>query len=55
MPTARTAWHAEGPFDRIVVVGRVRGAAARFVDQISSGGVLIAPIGPAEGEQAGRS
>lgn len=41
----------EGPFDRIVSWAAFEGLPRAFVDQISSGGVLIAPIGPAEGEQ----
>lgn len=42
----------EGPFDRIVVWAAFDSLPRSFVDQISSGGVLIAPVGPAEGEQA---
>jgi protein-L-isoaspartate(D-aspartate) O-methyltransferase len=42
---------SEGPFDRIVVWAAFDSLPRSFVDQISSGGVLIAPIGPAEGEQ----
>ncbi len=43
--------HNEGPFDRIVVWAAFDSLPRAFVDQISSGGVLIAPIGPADGEQ----
>ncbi len=42
---------SEGPFDRIVAWAAFDSLPRTFVDQISSGGVLIAPIGPAEGEQ----
>ncbi|MGB6118123.1 MAG: protein-L-isoaspartate(D-aspartate) O-methyltransferase, partial [Mesorhizobium sp.] len=42
---------AEGPFDRIVVWAAFDGMPRAFVDQLSSGGTLIAPIGPAEGQQ----
>lgn len=41
----------EGPFDRIVVWASFDSLPRAFVDQLSSGGVMIAPIGPAEGEQ----
>lgn len=41
----------EGPFDRIVAWTAFEGLPRPFVDQLSSGGTMIAPIGPAEGEQ----
>ena len=41
----------EGPFDRIVVWAAFDTLPRTFVDQLSSGGVMIAPIGPDEGEQ----
>lgn len=41
----------EGPFDRIVVWAAFDNLPRPFVDQLSSGGVMIAPIGPAEGVQ----
>lgn len=41
----------EGPFDRIVVWAAFEGLPRSFVDQLSSGGAMIAPIGPPEGEQ----
>ncbi|MDW6023959.1 protein-L-isoaspartate(D-aspartate) O-methyltransferase [Mesorhizobium sp. BAC0120] len=41
----------EGPFDRIVAWTAFDGLPRPFVDQLSSGGTMIAPIGPAEGEQ----
>ena len=42
---------AEGPFDRIIVWAAYESLPRNFVDQLSSGGIMIAPIGPAEGEQ----
>jgi protein-L-isoaspartate(D-aspartate) O-methyltransferase len=41
----------EGPFDRIVAWTAFDGLPRPFVDQLSSGGIMIAPIGPADGEQ----
>lgn len=41
----------EGPFDRIVVWTAFDSLPRPFVDQLSSGGVMIAPIGPGEGVQ----
>lgn len=41
----------EGPFDRIVVWAAFDSYPRMFVDQLSSGGIMIAPIGPEEGEQ----
>lgn len=41
----------EGPFDRIVAWAAFDGLPRAFVDQLSSGGIMIAPIGPEEGEQ----
>ncbi|MEO9337049.1 protein-L-isoaspartate(D-aspartate) O-methyltransferase [Mesorhizobium sp. SB112] len=43
---------SEGPFDRIVVWASFDSLPRGFVDQLSSGGVMVAPIGPDEGEQA---
>ncbi len=43
---------AEGPFDRIVVWGAYEGLPRHLVDQLSTGGIAVAAIGPAEGEQA---
>jgi protein-L-isoaspartate(D-aspartate) O-methyltransferase len=42
---------AEGPFDRIVVWAAFDTLPRTFVDQLSTGGVFIAPIGLAEEEQ----
>ncbi len=43
---------ADGPFDRIVAWAAFDGLPRSFVDQLASGGTMIAPIGPAEGAQA---
>jgi protein-L-isoaspartate(D-aspartate) O-methyltransferase len=42
---------AEGPFDRIVVWAAYESLPRGFVDQLSTGGIMIAPIGPMEGVQ----
>ena len=49
--TASGGLPAEGPFDRIVVWAAFESLPRHFVDQLSSGGIMIAPIGPAEDEQ----
>jgi protein-L-isoaspartate(D-aspartate) O-methyltransferase len=41
----------DGPFDRIVVWTAFDAMPRYLLDQLSSGGVVIAPIGPEEGEQ----
>lgn len=41
----------EGPFDRILVWAAFESLPRPFVDQLSSGGIMVAPIGPAEGVQ----
>ena len=41
----------EGPFDRIVAWTAFDSLPRPFIDQLSSGGIMIAPIGPADGEQ----
>jgi protein-L-isoaspartate(D-aspartate) O-methyltransferase len=38
----------EGPFDRIVVWAAFDSLPRAFVDQLSTNGIMIAPIGPAE-------
>lgn len=42
---------AEGPFDRIVIWAAYESLPRGFVEQLSSGGVMIAPIGPADSIQ----
>lgn len=42
---------SEGPFDRIVAWAAFETLPRKFVDMLATGGVMIAPIGPAEGEQ----
>ena len=41
----------EGPFDRIVAWAAFDSLPRFLLDQLSSGGIVIAPIGPGEGEQ----
>ncbi|MFD9897516.1 protein-L-isoaspartate(D-aspartate) O-methyltransferase [Mesorhizobium sp. UC22_110] len=41
----------EGPFDRIIVWAAFDSLPRFLLDQLSSGGTVIAPIGPEEGEQ----
>lgn len=41
----------DGPFDRILVWGSFDALPRAFVDQVATGGVIIAPIGPSEGSQ----
>jgi protein-L-isoaspartate(D-aspartate) O-methyltransferase len=41
----------EGPFDRIVVWAAFDNLPRAFVDQLSTNGIMIAPIGPAEDTQ----
>jgi protein-L-isoaspartate(D-aspartate) O-methyltransferase len=42
---------AEGPFDRIIAWAAFESLPRAFVDQLSSGGIMVAPIGPADGPQ----
>jgi protein-L-isoaspartate(D-aspartate) O-methyltransferase len=41
----------EGPFDRIVSWASFAEMPRHFADQLSAGGVMVAPVGPPEGEQ----
>ncbi|RRI02351.1 protein-L-isoaspartate(D-aspartate) O-methyltransferase [Mesorhizobium tamadayense] len=41
----------EGPFDRIIAWAAFDSLPRFLLDQLSSGGIVIAPIGPEEGEQ----
>ncbi|TIT27962.1 MAG: protein-L-isoaspartate O-methyltransferase, partial [Mesorhizobium sp.] len=41
----------EAPFDRIVAWAAFDSLPRFLLDQLSSGGIVIAPIGPEEGEQ----
>lgn len=43
---------AEGPYDRIVTWAAYETLPRPFVDQLSSGGIMIAAIGPGDGVQA---
>ena len=40
-----------GPFDRIVVWAAFDSLPRAFVDQLAIGGIMVAPIGPAEAQQ----
>lgn len=42
----------EGPFDRIVSWAAFESMPRSYVDQLASNGVMIAPIGPGDGEQS---
>lgn len=42
---------SDGPFDRIVVWTAFESLPRIFVDQLATNGVMIAPIGPGDGEQ----
>lgn len=42
---------AEGPFDRIIAWAAYEELPRGFVDQLSTGGVMVAAIGPTEGVQ----
>jgi protein-L-isoaspartate(D-aspartate) O-methyltransferase len=42
---------SEGPFDRIVVWAAFDSYPRSFVEMLSTGGVMIAPVGPGDGEQ----
>lgn len=41
----------EGPFDRIIVWAAFEELPRKFVDQLTSGGIMVAPIGPGDGVQ----
>lgn len=43
--------HSDGPFDRIVVWAAFESLPRMFVDQLATGGVMVAPIGEGEGVQ----
>lgn len=43
---------ADGPFDRIIIWAAYESLPRALVDQLSTGGIMIAPIGGAEEEQA---
>lgn len=44
-------WKLQAPFDRIVVTAACAAPPARLLAQLGDGGLLIAPVGPAEGPQ----
>ena len=41
----------DGPFDRIIVWSAFDSLPRHFVEQLASGGVMVAPIGPSDGVQ----
>jgi protein-L-isoaspartate(D-aspartate) O-methyltransferase len=43
---------AEGPFDRIIAWAAYEALPRGFADQLSTAGIMVAAIGPAEGTQA---
>jgi protein-L-isoaspartate(D-aspartate) O-methyltransferase len=47
----RNGYAEMGPFDRIVVHGSFETVPRSLLDQLASHGILMAAIGPAEGEQ----
>lgn len=42
---------SEGPFDRIAVWAAFAEPPRHFADHLTSGGIMVAPIGPPDGEQ----
>jgi protein-L-isoaspartate(D-aspartate) O-methyltransferase len=42
---------SEGPFDRIVVWAAFDSHPRSFVEMLSTGGIMVAPVGPGDGEQ----
>lgn len=44
-------WPANATFDRIMVTAAAEGVPKALLDQLKTGGVLIAPLGPPEGVQ----
>jgi protein-L-isoaspartate(D-aspartate) O-methyltransferase len=44
-------WSRQAPFDRILVTAAAKKAPANLVAQLVDGGILIAPLGPADGVQ----
>jgi protein-L-isoaspartate(D-aspartate) O-methyltransferase len=44
-------WPRQAPFDRILVTAAAEKAPARLVAQLVDGGILVAPVGPADGVQ----
>jgi protein-L-isoaspartate(D-aspartate) O-methyltransferase len=47
-------WPSEAPFDRIVVTAAPRELPSILLEQLSVGGILVAPVGPAEDQRLTR-
>lgn len=47
----REGWPRQAPFDRILVTAAAEKAPARLVAQLVDSGILVAPVGPADGVQ----
>lgn len=45
-------WPEEAPFDRILVTAAARERPDALLEQLKDGGVLVAPVGPPDGEAA---
>jgi protein-L-isoaspartate(D-aspartate) O-methyltransferase len=43
---------AEGPFDRIIAWAAFDSVPRHFVDQLSTNGIMVAPLGPGDGVQS---
>lgn len=50
----REGWAEDGPYDRIVINGAVAAPPPALLAQLKPGGVLLAPIGDAEGQMLTR-
>jgi protein-L-isoaspartate(D-aspartate) O-methyltransferase len=47
----RLGWPRQAPFDRILVTAAAEEVPVKLVSQLTDSGILIVPIGPADGEQ----
>lgn len=44
-------WPAQAPFDRIIVTAAAEKVPGALLEQLKVGGILVTPVGPADGEQ----
>jgi protein-L-isoaspartate(D-aspartate) O-methyltransferase len=44
-------WAEQAPFDRIIVTAAAPEIPTRLADQLTDGGIMIAPVGPQDGHQ----